>query len=102
MVGWHHWLNEYEFEQSQGDSEGKGSMAYWSSWGCRVRQDLVTEKQCLFIYPFIFSTDLDYIVLEFAFLTLVLSTCFENISLNILIQADFKGYIFPSSGKINI
>ena len=77
-------------------------MAYWSSWVCRVRQDLVTEKQRLFIYPFIFSTDLDYIVLEFAFLTLVLSTCFENISLNILIQADFKGYIFPSSGKINI
>ena len=22
MVGWHHWLNEHEFEQAPGDSEG--------------------------------------------------------------------------------
>ena len=22
MVGWHHWLNEYEFEQTPEDSEG--------------------------------------------------------------------------------
>ena len=22
MVGWHHWLNSHEFEQTQGDSEG--------------------------------------------------------------------------------
>ena len=22
MVGWHHWLNGHEFEQTQGDSEG--------------------------------------------------------------------------------
>ena len=60
----------------------------------------MTEKQHLFIYPFIFSTDLDYIVLEFAFLTLVLSTCFENISLNILIKADFKGYSSPQVVKL--
>ena len=26
MVGWHHWLNENEFEQTQGDSEGQGSL----------------------------------------------------------------------------
>ena len=25
MVGWHHWLNEHEFEQIQRDSEGQGS-----------------------------------------------------------------------------
>ena len=26
MIGWHHWLNEHEFEQTPGDSEGQGSL----------------------------------------------------------------------------
>ena len=26
MVGWHHQLNEHEFEQTLGDSEGQGSL----------------------------------------------------------------------------
>ena len=26
MVGWHHRLNEHEFEQTPGDSEGQGSL----------------------------------------------------------------------------
>ena len=26
IVGWHHWLNGHEFEQTQGDSEGQGSL----------------------------------------------------------------------------
>ena len=34
-VEWHHWVNEYEFEQTSGDSEGQGSMACCSSWGCK-------------------------------------------------------------------
>ena len=28
MVGWHHQLNGHEFEQTVGDSEGQGSLAY--------------------------------------------------------------------------
>ena len=32
MVGWHHWLNGCDFEQSPGDSEGQGSLAC-SPWG---------------------------------------------------------------------
>ena len=37
MVGWHNWLNEQEFEQTPGDSEGQGSLVClaWGSWGCR-------------------------------------------------------------------
>ena len=35
MVGWHHRLNEHEFEQILGDSEGQGSLAYYSLWGCK-------------------------------------------------------------------
>ena len=34
MVGWHHGLNECEFGQVLGDSEGEGSLAYCSPWGC--------------------------------------------------------------------
>ena len=33
MVGWHHQLNGHEFEQSPGDSEGQGSLAFFSPWG---------------------------------------------------------------------
>ena len=33
MVGWHHQLDGHEFDQTQVDSEGEGSLAYWSSWG---------------------------------------------------------------------
>ena len=33
IVGWHHWLNGHEFEQTPGDGEGLGSLAYCSPWG---------------------------------------------------------------------
>ena len=35
MVGWHHRLNGCEFEQTLGDSEGQGSLACCSPWGCK-------------------------------------------------------------------
>ena len=33
MVGWHHWLNAYEFKQALWDSEGHCSLACCSPWG---------------------------------------------------------------------
>ena len=33
MVGWHHQLNEDEFEQIPGDGEGQGSLGCCSPWG---------------------------------------------------------------------
>ena len=33
IVGWHHRLNGHEFEQTPGDGEGQGSLAWYSSWG---------------------------------------------------------------------
>ena len=33
MVGWHHRLNGHEFEQTQGDDEGQGSLACCRPWG---------------------------------------------------------------------
>ena len=35
MVEWHHWLNEHGFEQTLRDSEGQGSLACCSPWGCK-------------------------------------------------------------------
>jgi len=34
-VGWYHWLNGHEFEQTQGDSEGHRSSASCSPWSCK-------------------------------------------------------------------
>ena len=33
MVGWHHRLNECEFEQASGDGEGQGGLVCCSPWG---------------------------------------------------------------------
>ena len=33
MVGWHHWLNGHEFEQTPGDGEGQWSLVCCSPWG---------------------------------------------------------------------
>ena len=35
MIGWYYGLNEHEFEQALGDSEGQQSLGCCSSWGCR-------------------------------------------------------------------
>ena len=35
MVGWDHRLNGHEFEQALGNSDGQGSLACFSPWGCR-------------------------------------------------------------------
>ena len=35
MVGWHHQVNEHEFEQTLGDSEEQGSLVFCSPWGHR-------------------------------------------------------------------
>ena len=35
MVGWHHRLNGYEFEQALGDGEGQGRLACCSPWDCK-------------------------------------------------------------------
>ena len=35
LVGWHHWLDEHEFEQTLGVSDGQGGLACSSPWGHR-------------------------------------------------------------------
>ena len=44
MIGWHHWLNEHEFEQALGDRTGKPGVL--KSMGLqRVGHDWATEQQ---------------------------------------------------------
>ena len=35
MVGWHHWLIGYEFEETLGDAEGQENLVCCNPWGCR-------------------------------------------------------------------
>ena len=35
MVGWHHQLDEPEFEQAPGVGDGQGSLACYSPWDCK-------------------------------------------------------------------
>ena len=41
MIGWHHWLNGHESEQTQGDGEGQGGLACCNSWG--HKESVTTE-----------------------------------------------------------
>ena len=44
MVGWHHHLDEHEFEQALGVIDGHGSLECCNSWGSqKIRHDLLTE-----------------------------------------------------------
>ena len=45
MIGWHHQLNGYEFEQAPGVGDGQGSLACCSPWGHRVGHDWATDWQ---------------------------------------------------------
>ena len=35
MVGWHHQLDGYEFEQALGVGDGQRSLACCNPWGCK-------------------------------------------------------------------
>ena len=41
VVGWHHRLDEHEFEQAPGVGDGQGSLACCSPWG---RKELDTTE----------------------------------------------------------
>ena len=42
MAGWHHRLNEHEFEQTPGDSGGQGSLVCCNPWD---RKESVTTER---------------------------------------------------------
>ena len=45
MGGWHHWLNEHEFEQVLRDGEGQGSLVCCSPWSQTWLSDCTTTKK---------------------------------------------------------
>ena len=45
MAGWHHRFREHEFEQTLGDSKGRGIVACRSPQSHRVRHDFGTEQR---------------------------------------------------------
>ena len=45
MVGWHHWLNGHESEQTPGDSEGPGSLVCYSSWDWKESNTTEWQEQ---------------------------------------------------------
>ena len=54
MFGWHHWLNVYEFEQTQGNSEGEVSLGCCSSWGHKDQtqfNDWITRNKWIWNVP---------------------------------------------------
>ena len=42
MAGWCHRLSGHEFEQTQGDGEGQGSLVCYSPWGCK-ESDMISQ-----------------------------------------------------------
>ena len=52
MVGWHHWLDGHEFEQTLGGSEGPGSLVCYCPWVAKSQaldSDWTTTKpDCIF------------------------------------------------------
>ena len=47
MVEWHHRLNGHEFDQTQVDSEGQGTLASCSSWGHKELDSSVQSLSCV-------------------------------------------------------
>ena len=47
MVGWHHRLDGYKFEQALGVSDGQGSLVCCSPWSCKESDTIVTELNWL-------------------------------------------------------
>ena len=45
MVGWHHQLDEHEYEQAPGVGDGQGSLQCGSPWG-RRESDTTEQVHC--------------------------------------------------------
>ena len=64
MIGWHHWLNEHEFEQTLRDGEGQGSLMCYSqvhgvakSWTQLNEQQQRDEGARIFIHQILVIVD---------------------------------------------
>ena len=53
MLGWHHWLNGHQFEQTLGDSEGEGGLVCYSS--CSRKETWLSNWTTTIILQLIFK-----------------------------------------------
>ena len=51
MVGWHHWLNGHEFEETLGVGDEQGGLACFSLWGCKELD--TTERLNWTVHPWL-------------------------------------------------
>ena len=61
IVGWHHQVNGYEFEQTPEDNEGQGSLACCNPGGCKeldMTQWLTNNNIPVYVYTMCLSTHL--------------------------------------------
>ena len=64
-VGWHHWLNGYEFEQALGVCDGQGGLAFCSPWDLKESDTTEVSASSALLVRVL---DLDYCDIEwFAF-----------------------------------
>ena len=52
VAGWHHQLNEHEFKQTPKNSEGQGSLACCSPWGCKESDVTINNWTTILKYVF--------------------------------------------------
>ena len=87
LVGWHHWLNGFEFEQTRGDSEGQGSLVCCSPWGSNESdttwdRTATTTKS---ISPNRKSFPVNYLLVWVTYLLLIFSLLSSHMSLGYLV-----------------
>ena len=56
MVGCHHLLNGHEFEQASEVSDGQGSLACCSPWGCEIHFKITDNESGKVLYDVGFGT----------------------------------------------
>ena len=66
MAGWHHQLNGHGFEQAPGFGDGQGSVACYSSWGCKESDTTErlnwTELSSLVVFLTFFNLSLNFAI----------------------------------------
>ena len=58
MVGWHHHLSGNEFERTPADSEGQGSLACRSPWGCKESDTTTGQQMTSYIISMLYLSEL--------------------------------------------
>ena len=53
MVGWHHFLNGHEFEQTQGNGDGQGSLVCCSPQGHKELDTTWQLNNNVYIYVYV-------------------------------------------------